>query len=186
MVSLDITKGICVSRRVRRVGPRQIRPARRQFFMDSHEIPFAAHSLLVQQGIQSVSLSGPGKFWRVFGVAVRGCSSAPVASLCDNLFSSPKGSNPPSEMPMDRRIEEDVISQAELRKGAAFTTGTSAAIRLVRELYMMALVRRLADGALIEPGPLSFDCHVGVVSRKKDVDTETRGRAIKRALRRNS
>jgi hypothetical protein len=79
---------------------------------------------------------------------------------------------------MDRRIEEDVISQAELRKGAAFTTGTSAAIRLVRELYMMALVRRLADGALIEPGPLGFDSHAGVVCRKKDADTETRVRAV--------
>jgi hypothetical protein len=80
---------------------------------------------------------------------------------------------------MDRMIEEDVISQAELRKGATFTTGTSAAIRLVRELYMQALARRLTDGALIEPGPLSFDRRVGVVCRKKDADTETRVGAVK-------
>ena len=79
---------------------------------------------------------------------------------------------------MYRRFEGDVISQAELRKGAAFTTGTSAAIRLVCELYMQALARRLADGALIEPGPLSFDGCVGVVCRKKDAGTETRVRAL--------
>jgi hypothetical protein len=69
---------------------------------------------------------------------------------------------------MFRRIEEDVISQAELRKGAALTTGTSAAIRLIHELYTQALERRLADGARIEPGPLSFDGRVGVICRKKD------------------
>jgi hypothetical protein len=33
-------------------------------------------------------------------------SSAPLVSLCDNLFSSPKDSNH-SEMPMFQRIEED-------------------------------------------------------------------------------
>jgi len=74
---------------------------------------------------------------------------------------------------MYRMLEGDVISQAELRKGAAFTTGTSAAIRLVRELYIQALARRLADGAMIEPGPLSFDSRAGVVCRKKDTDIET-------------
>ena len=73
---------------------------------------------------------------------------------------------------MSRRIAQDVISQAELRKGAEFTIGTSAAIRLVRELYMLALERRLEGGALIEPGPLSFVTRVGVVCRKKDAGTE--------------
>ena len=80
---------------------------------------------------------------------------------------------------MSRTTAEDVISQAELRKGAEFTTGTSAAIRLVRELYMLALERRLEDGALIEPGPLSFVSHIGVVCRKKDAGTETNVGAAK-------
>ena len=80
---------------------------------------------------------------------------------------------------MFRRTAEDVISQAELRKGAEFTTGTSAAIRLVRELYMLALERRLEDGALIEPGPLSFVSRVGVVCRKKDASTEANVGAAK-------
>jgi len=75
---------------------------------------------------------------------------------------------------MFRRVDKDVISQAELRTGAEFTTGTSSATRLVGELYMLALERRLADGAVIEPGPLSFDSRVGVVCRKKDAGTETR------------
>ncbi len=85
---------------------------------------------------------------------------------------------------MFRRADKDVISQAELRKGEEFTTGTSPAIGLVRELYMHALERRLADGALIEPGPLSFDNHSGVVCRKKDAATETRMEAA--GLRRHS
>ena len=80
---------------------------------------------------------------------------------------------------MFRRTAEDVISQAELRKGAEFTTGTSAAIRLVRELYMLALERRLEGGALIEPGPLSFVSRVGVVCRKKDAGTEANVGAAK-------
>ena len=80
---------------------------------------------------------------------------------------------------MYRRFEGDVISQAELRKGVAFTTGTSDGIRFVGELYMQALARRLADGALIEPGPLSFDSRDGVVCRKKDADIETRVEAVK-------
>jgi len=44
---------------------------------------------------------------------------------------------------------------------------------------MQALERRLADGALIEPGPLSFDSSVGVVSRKKDGSTEIEVEAAK-------
>jgi hypothetical protein len=75
---------------------------------------------------------------------------------------------------MSRKIGEGVISQAELRKGATLTTGTSAAIRLICELYTQALERRLADGAVIEPGPLSYDSRVGVVGRKKGAGTETR------------
>jgi hypothetical protein len=39
---------------------------------------------------------------------------------------------------------------------------------------MQALERRLADDALIEPGPLSFDSRVGVICRKKEAGTETR------------
>ena len=99
--------------------------------------------------------------------------------LCDNRLSSPKDCSELQRMPMFRRIEQDVISQAELRKGAEFATGNSAAIRFVRELYMQALERRLADGALIEPGPLSFDSSVGVVSRKKDASTEIEVEAAK-------
>ena len=94
--------------------------------------------------------------------AARHWGNAAVVSLCDNLFSSPKESSHAGD-PMSRKIGEDVISQAELRKGATLTTGTSAAIRLICELYTQALERRLADGALIEPGPLSFDSLVGVV-----------------------
>ena len=72
------------------------------------------------------------------------------------------------------KADKDVISQAELRKGAEWMTGNSSAVRLVRELYMCALERRLADGALIEPGPLGFDSRVGVVCKRKDAGTETR------------
>ena len=75
---------------------------------------------------------------------------------------------------MFRKADKDVISQAELRKGAEWMTGTSSAVLLVRELYLCALERRLADGALIEPGPLGFDSRVGVVCRRKDAGTETR------------
>ena len=74
---------------------------------------------------------------------------------------------------MFRKADKDVISQAELRKGAEWMTRTSSAVLLVRELYMCALGRRLADGALIEPGPLGFDSRVGVVCRRKDAGTET-------------
>jgi hypothetical protein len=77
-------------------------------------------------------------------------------------------------MPVLRKADKDVISQAELRKGEELMTGTSSAVRLVRELYMCALERRLADGALIEPGPLAFDSRVGVVCKRKDAGTETR------------
>ena len=58
-------------------------------------------------------------------------------------------------------------------------TGISPAIRLVGELYMHALERRLANGALIEPGPLSFDSLVGVICRKKDAGTETKVEAAR-------
>jgi hypothetical protein len=71
------------------------------------------------------------------------------------------------------KVDNDVISQAELRKGEELMTGTSSPVRLVRELYMCALERRLAYGALIEPGPLGFASRVGVVCRRKDAGTET-------------
>jgi hypothetical protein len=68
---------------------------------------------------------------------------------------------------MFRKVDKNIISQAELRKGAEITTGTSSATRLVSELYMLALESRLTGGAVIEPGPLNFDSRVGVVCRKK-------------------
>jgi hypothetical protein len=58
-------------------------------------------------------------------------------------------------MTLTRR--EDVITQAELRKGAEFVPDKSSATRIVRELYMSALARRLAAGAVVEPGALTFD-----------------------------
>jgi hypothetical protein len=67
-------------------------------------------------------------------------------SVCDNLLSSPPQIQYTPEMLMSRRTAEDVISQAELRKGAEFTIGTSAAIRLVRELYMLQLCQPYRRG----------------------------------------
>ncbi len=80
---------------------------------------------------------------------------------------------------MFRRADKDVISQAELRKGAEFTAGSSSAMRLIGELYMLALERRLAGGAVIEPGPLSVDSRAGIICRRKDAITETRVAAVK-------
>jgi hypothetical protein len=71
-------------------------------------------------------------------------------------------------MVMPYRPGKDLISQAELRKGAEFMSGTSSAVRLVRELYLDALERRIKRGALIEPGPLGFVQSIGVVPKKKD------------------
>lgn len=62
---------------------------------------------------------------------------------------------------------KDHISQAELRKGAELMIGTSSAACLVRELYLDALKRRLAAGALIEPEPLGFVHRLGVVLTRK-------------------
>jgi hypothetical protein len=80
---------------------------------------------------------------------------------------------------MLQRADKDVISQAEMRKGVEFMNGISPAIRLVGELYMHALKRRLANGALIEPGPLSFNSLVGVICKKKDAGTETKVEACR-------
>jgi hypothetical protein len=63
---------------------------------------------------------------------------------------------------------KDLISQAELRKGAEFMVGTSSAAQLVRQLYLDALERRMARGAVVEPGPLGFVQSVGVVPEKKE------------------
>jgi hypothetical protein len=63
---------------------------------------------------------------------------------------------------MFRSPRKDVISQTELRKGAEFAIGGSSAVDLVGELYMLALERLVADGALIEPGPLGFHTFRGV------------------------
>jgi hypothetical protein len=65
------------------------------------------------------------------------------------------------------RPRQDIISQAELRKAAEFANGRSPAVWLLRELYMLALERRVADGALIEPGLLSFHASRRIVSEKK-------------------
>ena len=53
--------------------------------------------------------------------------------------------------------EGNIVTQAELRKDAEFSTNRSSAARLVRELYLNALARRIATGAAVEPGPLTFD-----------------------------
>ena len=71
------------------------------------------------------------------------------------------------------RPGKDLISQAELRKGAEFMVGTSPAVRLVRQLYLDALDRRITKGAVIEPGPLGFVQSVGVVPEKKEAGRVT-------------
>jgi hypothetical protein len=48
---------------------------------------------------------------------------------------------------MSDRPGQDLLSQAELRKGAEFMVGTSSAVRLVQQLYLDALERRMAMGA---------------------------------------
>jgi hypothetical protein len=58
-------------------------------------------------------------------------------------------------MTLTRR--EDVVTQSELGKGAEFAPDKSPGARIVRELYMNALARRLAAGATVGPGPLTFD-----------------------------
>jgi hypothetical protein len=67
----------------------------------------------------------------------------------------------------------DLILQLELRKGVEFMIGTSSAARLVRELYLDALERRITRGAVIEPGPLGFVRSVGVVLERKAAGRET-------------
>jgi hypothetical protein len=74
---------------------------------------------------------------------------------------------------MSCRPIKDLISQAELRKGAEFMVGTSSAVRLIRQLYLDALERRMASGAVVEPGPLGFVQSVGVVPEKKEAGRET-------------
>ena len=75
---------------------------------------------------------------------------------------------------MPYRPGKDLISQAELLKGAEFMIGTSSAVGLVRELYMDALERRIARGAIIEPGSLGFVESIGVIPERKEASTETR------------
>jgi hypothetical protein len=58
---------------------------------------------------------------------------------------------------MDLSVRRDLITQAELRKGAELMAGISSATRLVCAIYVNALARRIAGGAAIEPGPLAFD-----------------------------
>lgn len=78
------------------------------------------------------------------------------------------------------RPGQDLISQAELRRGAEFMIGNSSAVQLVRELYLDALERRLAGGARIEPGPLSFVRSVGVVAQRKSAGREIHTRVAER------
>ena len=75
---------------------------------------------------------------------------------------------------MDRTASQDLITQAELQKGAEFMEGRSSANRLVCELYMTALCRRLAEGAAIEPGPLAFDPTRKIVHSRKPPESELR------------
>ena len=93
--------------------------------------------------------------------------------FCDNLILLPRRSAITVEMQISCRLGRDLISQAELRKGAEFMIGSSSAVQLVRELYLNALERRLGDGAGIEPGPLSFVQGVGVVPQRKSARKET-------------
>jgi hypothetical protein len=44
--------------------------------------------------------------------------------------------------------QQDVITQAELRKDEEFGAKTSSAAHIVRELYLQALARRIAAGAV--------------------------------------
>ena len=81
------------------------------------------------------------------------------------------------------RLGRDVISQAELRRGAEYMIGNSSAVQLVRELYLDALERRLAAGAGIEPGPLSFEQSVGVVCQKKSAGKEVQTSVAERLRR---
>ena len=74
---------------------------------------------------------------------------------------------------MPYRPGKDLISQAELRKGAEFMIGTSSAVGVVRELYLGALERRIANGAVIEPGPLGSVQSIGIVPEKKEARRET-------------
>jgi hypothetical protein len=69
--------------------------------------------------------------------------------------------------------KKDIVSQAELRKGAEFMIGTSAGVQVLRELYLDALERRIARGAVIEPGPLGFALSVGVFLKRKEAGSET-------------
>jgi hypothetical protein len=61
--------------------------------------------------------------------------------------------------------------------------GDSSAVQLVRELYLDALERRLARGASIEPGPLSFVQSVGVVCQRKSAGKEIQTRVAERLRR---
>jgi len=79
----------------------------------------------------------------------------------------------------------DFISQAELRKGAEFMIGTSSGVRVLRELYLDALERRIGRGAVIEPGPLGFTQSVGVVLERKEAGREIQC-VVSRPLSRSS
>jgi hypothetical protein len=56
--------------------------------------------------------------------------------------------------------------------------GTSSAVQLVRELYLNALERRLADGAGIETGPLSLAQTLGILPQRKRVRRETQTEVV--------
>ena len=73
---------------------------------------------------------------------------------------------------MNHRKCEDLITQAELQKGTEFMAENSSGTRIVRELYMNALARRFLDGAMIEPGPLTFDQKLKIVCDRKQAASE--------------
>lgn len=81
---------------------------------------------------------------------------------------------------MDLGTPADLITQAELQKGAELMARQSSAARLISALYMNALARRVAKGATIEPGPLAFDSALRIVQTRKPAASEAlRAEAMK-------
>ena len=76
------------------------------------------------------------------------------------------------EEPVEALACQDLISQTELQKGAELMEGKSSANRLVCELYMNALSRRFANGAIVEPGPFAFDPTRKTVHSRKPPESE--------------
>jgi len=73
---------------------------------------------------------------------------------------------------MDLSAGQELITQAELRKGAELIAGKSSATSLVCAIYVNALARHIANGATIEPGPLAFDPTLKSVYNRKPPGSE--------------